>query len=68
MKNIAGLLVLLGAGSFVLDLLNREFILLMWIDTWGVTTGNVIRIGMVVVGIVLWIVAARQENASTSQS
>lgn len=62
MKQIGGLMALLGAGSFVLNMLGREFSLLMWIDTWGPTVGTAIRIGLVVVGAGLWFYASKQES------
>ena len=62
MKNIGGLLVLLGAGSFVLNMLGREFTLIMWIDNWGPTVGLVIRIAMIVVGAGLFLVGSQQSS------
>jgi len=62
MKQIGGLLVLLGAGSFVLNMLGREFTLLMWIDSWGTTVGTAIRIGLVIIGVALWLVAGKQQG------
>jgi hypothetical protein len=54
MKGIGSLLVLLGAGSFVLNMVGYEFSLLMWIDNWGVEVGWAIRGAMVVAGGALW--------------
>ncbi|MDJ0847244.1 MAG: hypothetical protein QNK04_02575 [Myxococcota bacterium] len=68
MQGIGMLLVLLGAGSFVLNMMEREFTLLMWIDNWGPTVGTGIRIGMIVVGAGLWFVGKRQESASAPES
>jgi len=68
MKNIGGILVLFGAGSFVLNMLGREFSLLMWIDNWGPTAGMAIRIGMVIVGAGLWLMGNKQEPTSTESS
>lgn len=59
MQGIGGFLVLLGAGSFVLNMLGREFVWLMWIDTWGPTAGTAIRVGLIVVGAGLWLVGMR---------
>ena len=53
MTQIGILLILLGAGSFVLHEFDMEFQLLMWVDNWGLETGNMIRIGAVVVGVIL---------------
>jgi hypothetical protein len=67
MRGLGVFLIMLGAGSFVLNLLDREFILLMWIDTWGPTAGITIRISMVVVGIGLLIVGLRGGGDSESE-
>ncbi len=64
MKGIGGLLVLLGAGSFVLNMMEREFTLTMWIDNWGPTVGTAIRIGLIVVGAALWFVGNKKESAA----
>jgi hypothetical protein len=64
MKSIGGLLAFLGAGSFVLHFLNREFTLLSWVDNWGPSVGNAIRIGMIVVGAALWFVGNKNEAAA----
>ncbi len=53
MTRIGIWLIIFGVGSFLLNLLNMEFILLMWIDSWGPTVGLLIRGGLVAVGIVL---------------
>ncbi|MEZ0471182.1 hypothetical protein [Luteimonas salinilitoris] len=67
MKSIGGLMFVLGLGSFLLHYLGMEFKLLMWIDNWGPSTGTAIRIGLVVVGAVLWLVAGRQEKAVAAE-
>jgi hypothetical protein len=70
MQGFGGLLVLLGAGSFVLHYINMEFILVGWVDNWGPGIGNGIRIGMIVVGGILWFLgkqqAAKQESPPPS--
>jgi hypothetical protein len=68
MKSIGGLLFFLGAGSFVLHFLEREFRLLAWVDNWGPTVGNGIRIGMIVIGAVLWMIAHKREQSTTNGS
>ena len=62
MKQIGGLMVLLGGGSFILNMLDRQFTLLMWVDNWGPTAGIAIRIGLIVVGAGLWLTAHRAEG------
>jgi Na+-transporting NADH:ubiquinone oxidoreductase subunit NqrB len=64
MQGIGGLLVLLGAGSFLLPYLGLQFILVSWIDNWGTAVGNGIRIAMIVVGVILWFMG-RQQPAKT---
>lgn len=58
MGSLGKWLVFFGVGSIILNLLSMEFIILMWIDMWGVQTGWLIRIGMIVLGAVLWIASA----------
>jgi hypothetical protein len=53
MRSIGFLLLILGAGSFVLRSMDYEFKLMKWVDNWGADTGNIIRIGIAVVGLVL---------------
>ena len=67
MQGIGGLLVLLGAGSFVLHYFNMEFTLVSWVDNWGPGVGNGIRIAMIVVGAILWFLG-RQQAAKTESS
>lgn len=61
MKGIGGFLILMGLGSFVLNMLGREFILMMWIDTWGPGVGTGIRIGLIVLGVALLVLGNKQE-------
>ena len=64
MKSIGWLLVILGAGSFVLNLIGMEFRYLMWIDNWGVEAGWAIRGAMVVAGGVLLFLGMKSEAAA----
>ena len=59
MQGFGGLLVLLGAGSFVLHFMDMEFALLGWVDN-GVGVGNGIRIAMIVVGAIVWFLGKQQ--------
>jgi len=61
MKSIGWLLVILGAGSFVLNLIGMEFEYLMWIDNWGVEAGWAIRGAMIVAGGVLLFLGMKAE-------
>ena len=70
MKKIGGILFFFGVGSIILQFLEREFIILMWIDLWGPQVGWTIRIAMVVVGGLMWLMGQSggtpkgEENAS----
>jgi hypothetical protein len=66
MQGIGSLLVLLGAGSFLLGYLNVEFLVISWIDKWGTGVGNGIRAGMIVVGVVLWLLGRNKETPPAS--
>ena len=59
MKGLGGVLVLLGVGSIVLDLMEMEFQILSWIDTWGAGVGWGIKIALIVLGAGLWLMAGR---------
>jgi hypothetical protein len=66
MQGIAGLLVLLGAGSFVLKYMDMEFTVISWIDKWGVNVGNGIRIAMIVVGVILFFLGRKSGKSESS--
>ena len=66
MQGIGGFLVLLGAGSFVLHFMEREFLLISWVDNWGAGIGNGIRIAMIVVGAILWFLGSKQASAEST--
>ena len=63
MKSIGGLMFLLGLGSFVLHYMDMEFKLLMWVDNWGPAVGTAIRVGLIVVGGLLWFIGNKREKA-----
>jgi hypothetical protein len=56
-------LFIFGAGSFVLNMLGMEFVILGWIDNWGATTGIAIRVGLMVAGALMWLVGRKQAAA-----
>ena len=66
MQGIGGLLVLLGAGSFVLHDIHMEFTLVSWVDNWGTGVGNGIRFAMIVVGAILWLLGRQQAGKTES--
>ena len=64
MQGLGGFLVLMGAGSFVLHFMNMEFTLLSWVDNWGPGVGTGIRIGLIVVGAILWFLGKQAAGKS----
>ena len=61
MKSFGSLLLLLGIGSIVLNLVGFEFSLLMWIDNWGEMAGWAIRGTMIVAGGALYFLSSTSE-------
>ncbi|MDG2389896.1 MAG: hypothetical protein P8M30_11305 [Planctomycetaceae bacterium] len=57
LKSLGSTMFIFGIGSILLNLIHVEFLLLMWVDLWGPEIGWAIRIGMIVVGALLWIFA-----------
>lgn len=55
-------LILLGIGSAILPLMDRQFILLMWIDMWGPTMGWILRGGVITLGILMAVFGAGRED------
>lgn len=67
MKSIGMWVAIFGVGSFILNMMGREFTLLSWIDMWGPTAGTGIRIGMIVVGAVLFFLGMKQEGGQAQE-
>ena len=63
MKSWGMWLFIFGAGSFVLNMLGMEFVILGWIDNWGPTVDTAIRVGLMVVGALMWLVGRKQAAA-----
>lgn len=62
MRGIGSFLFIMGAGSFVLNLIGMEFTFLMWIDLWGPNVGLAIRLGLMALGGALWGIALKMES------
>ena len=50
MKRIGLWLIILGLGSFVLSLVNFNFLLLSWVDSWGKPVGYGLRLAVAALG------------------
>ncbi|MFC5571169.1 hypothetical protein ACFPN1_13975 [Lysobacter yangpyeongensis] len=61
MKSWGMWFVILGLGSFLLNLVGIEFVVLGWIDNWGPTVGIGIRVGLIVIGAAMWLIGRKQE-------
>ena len=48
--------IVMGLGSFLLNMIGVEFALLMWVDNWGPAVGAVIRLGFAALGVVMMVV------------
>ena len=66
MKTIGGYMFFFGIGSIILNYMEREFIVLSWIDNWGTSVGWGIRIGLAVVGAGLWLYGRSQASAGAA--
>ena len=62
MADLGKWLMIFGAGSFALNHFGMEFSLLMWIDLWGVETGNLIRMAFIGLGAVIMFAGMRSAN------
>jgi len=65
MKSIGWLLVILGAGSFALNLIGMDKYLI-WIDNWGVGVGWAIRGALIVVGGLMLFFGAKSGAAAAA--
>jgi len=66
MKQFGIFLAIMGVGSFVLNLIGMEFRLLMWIDLWGTAIGTAIRIGLVILGALLFVIGMKMEGTESN--
>ncbi len=67
MRSIGFLLLLLGAGSFVMHTMDMEFSLMTWVDKWGPDTGNIIRIGIAIAGLALVLLSLRKKKETAAE-
>lgn len=65
MRTIGTYLAIFGIGSVILYFFDMQFRLLMWIDMWGESVGWGIRIGMIVLGAILFLVGKPSEDEAT---
>jgi len=63
MRSIGGLMFFYGLGSIVLHFINYEFVILSWMHMLDAPIPWVIRIGLGVVGGILWLVGKPKSQA-----
>ena len=62
MRSIGGTLFLFGIASVVFNFMDREVMLLGWINMWGEAAAWAIRAALVIGGGVLWMVGRGREG------
>ncbi|WP_298420477.1 hypothetical protein [uncultured Kordia sp.] len=65
MRTIGTYLAIFGIGSIILYFFDMQFRLLMWIDMWGESAGWAIRIGMIVLGAILFVIGKPSEEEAS---
>ncbi len=60
MKRIGIYIALFGIAAIILPYFERQLVILSWIDNWGETVSWVIKIGLIVVGVVLFFILKSQ--------
>ncbi len=62
MRQIGSLAVFLGVFAIILDFMDRVPSVLAWIYNWGEGPAWGIKIGLIVVGALLWFLGGRGEK------
>lgn len=66
MKSIGSFMFIIGLASTIFHFLDRELIILTWINNWGETVGWVIRGALMVIGGGLWLTGKPDEPEETA--
>ena len=67
MKSIGSLLLFVGVGTIVLNLIGYEFMFLSWIDNWGEGVGWAIRGVVIVAGGVVFFLGWKAEKDAPAE-
>ena len=65
MRKIVSYMVIFGILAIVLNLFDRVPTILMWIYSWGKTTAWIIKIGLIVVGAILFFIGKPANDETT---
>jgi hypothetical protein len=61
MKRVGIYIALFGIAAIILPYYNRQLSILSWIDNWGETAAWAIKIGLIVVGVALFIMLKNKD-------
>ncbi|MGB0982359.1 MAG: hypothetical protein ACPGUH_09695 [Winogradskyella sp.] len=67
MKKIGGYMAFFGIFAIILNFFDRVPSILMWIYNWGETTAWAIKIGLIVVGAVLYFIGNSKEEEESAE-
>ena len=67
MSSLGGTLILAGLASIVLNLIDYNLTILMWIDNWGNAVGWGIRVAIVALGVVIVALGAGQADEEPAE-
>ena len=56
MRGLGCMMVILAIGSLIIPFFGFQFMLLSWVDNWGLPAGIGIRIGIVILGGILAVI------------
>jgi len=62
MKRLGVYMALFGIAAIILPYFNRQLSILSWIDNWGETASWAIKIGIVIVGAILFFMSKSQSK------
>jgi hypothetical protein len=65
MKSFGMWMVILSLGSFLLNFMGMDFMLVSWMDSWGATMGIVLRLVAAAIGAALWFFGSKQDAGAT---
>ena len=66
MKGFGSLLVILGVLAIVFGFMDRVPTLLQWIYQWGEGTAWVLKIGIIVLGVIMYVIGSRKKAPQQS--
>lgn len=67
MKKIGGYMIFFGLFAIILNFFDRVPTILMWIYSWGETAAWAIKIGLIVLGAVLFFMGKSPEESELPQ-